>query len=214
MRRAGPSDNSGARAPSAVVAGRAAALVKLVRASRGGERPGWRCRAGKTRCHHIARWPAPGLSASHRPAGLRVRGPRGLLPCYSKMLLPGPRIRNSCLETLAVTTWASLLVITECRTSCKPISASRSTGQSIEISHCTSDSTGWSALKTISVLLNETVEPVPEMAFPFVETVLYLSGNTSGNCGIMLLPSSWACGRGDLCSIIPGIQITWTLASG
>ena len=48
--------------------------------------------------------------------------------------------------------------------------------------HRKADPRGWSALKTISVLLNKTVESVPEMAFPFGEIVLYLSGNTSGNC--------------------------------
>src|SRR5215472_4603421 len=108
--------------------------------------------------------------------------PRGLLPCYSKMLLPGPRVRNSYLETLPITTWPSLLVITDCRTSCKLIRAPRSTGQAIEISHRKADPRGWSALKTISMLLNKTVEPVPEMAFPFGKIALYLRGNTSGNC--------------------------------
>ena len=32
------------------------------------------------------------------------------------------------------------------------------------------------------MLLNKTVEPVPEMAFASAEITLYLSGNTSGNC--------------------------------
>jgi hypothetical protein len=31
--------------------------------------------------------------------------------------------------------------------------------------------------------------------------------------GITLLSSSWACGRGDLSSILPSIQIRWKLAS-
>src|SRR5215472_12515521 len=98
------------------------------------------------------------------------------------MFLPGPRVRNSYLETLAITTWPTLVVITDCRTSCKPITFSRGTGQAIEISHRTPGPRGWSALKTISVLLNKTVEPVPEMAFPFGKIALYFRGNTSGNC--------------------------------
>src|SRR5262249_37679661 len=90
------------------------------------------------------------------------------------MLLPSTCVRNLYLETLAITNWPSVLVITDCSTSCKRIRVSRSTGQAIEILHRTPEPRGSSALKTISVLLNKTAEPVPEMGFALGEITLYL----------------------------------------
>src|SRR5215469_15239006 len=110
--------------------------------------PGW-----QTRCHHLSGG-RPRLPVIHRTAR----------PVTVLLTDVAPTVRNSNLETLPITNWHSLLVITDCRTSCKRIRLSRSTGQAIEISHCTPDTRGWSALKVISVLLNKTVEPVPAMA--------------------------------------------------
>src|SRR5215471_7290816 len=90
----------------------------------------------------LARWQATG--AVCHPSARRPESPDAR-PVTVLLKNVAPTVRNAYLETLPITNWHSLLAITDCRTSCKRVRLSRSTGQAIEISHCTPDPRGWSA---------------------------------------------------------------------